>query len=189
MPDFPTFDHWFPPVVPPESPRRAPPYALRNPLEDEVVELDARLADWCEPPSRGRARPDLAPPLRGHLAGWPKPRPTARLIGVLLGFRSAGPARRGRRPGRGGRSGAPSPRHRAEPSSSGSPPRLPRRAATSLLTVPWRPDDRAGLAFLRDLGFAAEAGPGSSRIYGVPAYPDWDGPGEDRALMQRAIGG
>ena len=59
--------------------------------------------------------------------------------------------------------------------------------ATTVATT-WRPDDRAGLAFWAALGFEPEAGPGSSRIYGVPAFADWDGPGEDRVLLARPTG-
>lgn len=185
MPDFPTFDHWFPPVVPPGH-AAAPAYVLRNPRDDEVAALDARLADWCDAPARGwPARTWLR-----HFAGTSlvaEAEAGGRLFGILLGFRSpdrpeqavvqalaVDPSLRRRGIGR-----SLVERFAAQAAASG---------ATSLV-APWRPDDPSGLAFLRDLGFVAEAGAGSSRIYGVPAYPDWAGPGEDRALMLRAIGG
>ena len=46
------------------------------------------------------------------------------------------------------------------------------------------PDD-LGVPFAA-LGFEPQAGPGSSRIYGLPAFADWDGAGEDRVLLVRA---
>ena len=63
-----------------------------------------------------------------------------------------------------------------------------RRGATRM-TALVRPDDRATLLFFRALGFEPDDGPGTRRLYGIPAYADWDGPGQDRALLSRAIGG
>ncbi len=184
MPDFPSFDHWFPPVVPPER-HDAPDFVVRHPHEEEIPELNARLADWGQAKERGRSGRTWV----RHFAGtsWvAETTPAARLLGLLLGFRSADrpaeavvhalavdPAFRRRGIGR-----ALVQRFAAECAAAGA----------TLITVPWRPDDRAGLAFFRDLGFVPDAGPGSSRIYGVPAYADWDGPGEDRALLVRTIG-
>lgn len=45
------------------------------------------------------------------------------------------------------------------------------------------PDDRVAVEFLRAVGFVSVEGPGTERIYGVPAVPDYDGPGEDRAIL------
>lgn len=45
------------------------------------------------------------------------------------------------------------------------------------------PDDRACIAFHRALGFAPDAGPGVMPLYGTPAYPDYEGPGEDRVVL------
>ena len=52
-----------------------------------------------------------------------------------------------------------------------------------------RPDDRPALGFFAALGFTPDAGPDSRKLYGVPAFVDWDGPGEDRVLLDRAISG
>ena len=60
-------------------------------------------------------------------------------------------------------------------------------AGATRLVAACRPDDRIALAFFGALGFEPDAGPGSGRIYGVPAYADWDGAGEDRVLLERAI--
>ena len=47
MPDFPNFDHWFPPSQPPER-RPAPAYTLRHPTEDDLAALEERLRDWSD---------------------------------------------------------------------------------------------------------------------------------------------
>ena len=48
---------------------------------------------------------------------------------------------------------------------------------------------RPALGFFAALGFTPDAGPGSRKLYGVPAFVDWDGPGEDHVLLERAISG
>ena len=53
--------------------------------------------------------------------------------------------------------------------------------------VAW-PDDPIALAFFRSVGFVHEAGPGSQPLYGVPAWPDYEGPGEDRVVLVRRSG-
>jgi ribosomal protein S18 acetylase RimI-like enzyme len=58
--------------------------------------------------------------------------------------------------------------------------------ASTVRAVAW-PDDPASIAALRALGFEPDTGPGSQRLYGVPAFPDHDGPGEDRAILTRPI--
>ena len=58
--------------------------------------------------------------------------------------------------------------------------------AAVVRAVAW-PDDPIAIAFFRSLGFEAEAGPGSQRLYGVTAWPDYELPGEDRAVLVRAL--
>ena len=60
-------------------------------------------------------------------------------------------------------------------------------SGASRVTAACRPDDRAALGFFAALGFTPNAGPGSRKLYGVPAFENWDGPGEDRVLLERAI--
>ena len=55
-----------------------------------------------------------------------------------------------------------------------------------IVAVVW-PGDPTCLRFLRAVGFVAEAGPGTVRLYGIQAYPDYDGPGEDRAILSLAL--
>jgi ribosomal protein S18 acetylase RimI-like enzyme len=183
MPDFPTFDHWFPPDQPPER-LPAPAYTLRHPGEADLAALEERLRDWSDQrgpvgPGRGWSR---------HVAGtsWlAESEAGGRPLGILLGFTSpdhpdeaviqrlaVGPELRRRGIGR-----ALVDRF-AEAQA---------RAGASRLTATCRPEDRPALAFFRALGFTPNAGPGSRKLYGVPAFADWDGPGEDRVLLERAI--
>jgi ribosomal protein S18 acetylase RimI-like enzyme len=52
--------------------------------------------------------------------------------------------------------------------------------------VAW-PDDPIAIAFFHSVGFEPEAGPGSQRLYGVTAWPDYELPGEDRAVLVRTL--
>lgn len=183
MPDFPTFDHWFPPDVPRER-RPAPAYALRHPREDDLAALSGRLRDWSE--EAGVPAPGWA--WTRHVAGtsWvAEDEADRRGLGILLGFAS--------------------PDHPEEAVIQGIAvdPEFRRRgigralvgrfteeqaqAGVARVTAACRPDDRRALAFFGTLGFEPNAGPGSRRLYGVPAFENWDGPGEDRVLLERAV--
>lgn len=186
MPDFPNLDHWFPPIVP--APRQpAPLYEVRHPTEADVLDLDIRLREWRE------ERPGRGGPGRAwfrHLGGtaWlAEASGDRRPLGLLLGFRSADrpaeavihlvavdPTFRRRGIGR------DLVERFAAPFDA---------AGVTTVEAACRPEDRIALAFFVALGFAPQAGPGSSRIYGVPAFADWDGSGEDRVLLLRATGG
>ncbi|HSW42881.1 MAG TPA: GNAT family N-acetyltransferase [Patescibacteria group bacterium] len=183
MPDFPDLDHWLPQVAP--VPRRpAPPYDVRHPTEADLAVAEASLRDWRDERS-GRSGPGRI--WFRHLGGtsWVAEEAVdRRLLGVLLGLRSADRS-------------ALAPIHLVAVD-----PLLRRRgigrelverfaaqlAATGATTVEatCRPDDRRALAFFAALGFAPQADPGSSRIYGQPAFADWEGTGEDRVLLVRA---
>jgi GNAT superfamily N-acetyltransferase len=52
--------------------------------------------------------------------------------------------------------------------------------------ITW-PGNRVSVEFHRHLGFRADDGPGTVGIYGVPAHPDYDGDGEDRAVFIRDL--
>lgn len=185
MPEFPSFDHWFPPSQPPER-RPAPAYTLRHPSEVDLAALQGRLRDWSDQP--GSAGPGRS--WSRHVAGtsWLAEADLGgRPLGLLLGFTSpdhadeaviqriaVDPEFRRRGIGR-----ALVGRFTEEEAGIGA-----RR-----VTAACRPDDRRALAFFGALGFAPNAGPGSRKLYGVPAFESWDGPGEDRALLERAISG
>ena len=61
------------------------------------------------------------------------------------------------------------------------------RGCRRVTAVAW-PDDPIAMAFFRALGFEPDDGPGTQRLYGVPAHPSYEGPGEDRAVLTLAIG-
>ena len=183
MPDFPTFDHWFPPDQPPER-RPAPAYGLRHPGEDDLGALQGRVGDWSE--DSGVSGPGRA--WTRHIAGtaWlAEGERGGRALGVLLGFTSpdhpgeaviqriaVDPEFRRRGIGR-----ALVERFTLERAQAGA----------TRQTAACRPDDRRALAFFGALGFTPNAGPGSRKLYGVPAFESWDGPGEDRVLLERVI--
>lgn len=60
------------------------------------------------------------------------------------------------------------------------------RGARRVMAITW-PGNRTSVAFHRALGFAVEDGAGTLRLYGTPAFPDYDFPGEDRAVMMLQI--
>jgi ribosomal protein S18 acetylase RimI-like enzyme len=60
------------------------------------------------------------------------------------------------------------------------------RGARRVRAVTW-PGDRGAIGFHRAMGFRPEEGPGSQRIYGTPAYPDYDDDGEDRVVLVRDL--
>jgi ribosomal protein S18 acetylase RimI-like enzyme len=60
--------------------------------------------------------------------------------------------------------------------------------ATIVRAVAW-PDDPIAVRFFQGVGFEPEAGPGGQRLYGVPAYPDFEAVGEDRAVFIRRLAG
>lgn len=182
MPDFPDLEHWLPQIPPP--PRRpAPPYDVRHPAEDDLASIDARLPDWVDGSGR-RARPGRT--WFRHLggSGWlAEASRDRRPLGIVLGLRSVDRPTEAvihlvavdpefRRRGIG--------RDLVERFAA-----LHASAGAARLVATCRPDDRPALAFFAALGFEPDAGPGSTRLYGVPAYEDWDGAGEDRVLLGR----
>jgi GNAT superfamily N-acetyltransferase len=60
------------------------------------------------------------------------------------------------------------------------------RGAVRVKAVTW-PGNRISIAFHEAIGFTVDDGPGSQPIYGTPAYPDYDGPGEDRVVFVRPL--
>ena len=198
MPHFPSFEHWFPPSAPPKR-RPAPAYALRHPTEEDLAALEGRLRDWMEQhgsmgPGRAWSRnmagtswlaeadPAGADPAD---AGEPGAAQAGRPLGILLGLASphaTGEASIQRI--------AVDPEFRRRGIGRALVDRFSdaqERSGASRLTATCRPDDRPSLAFFAALGFRPNAGPGSRNLYGVPAFEDWEGPGEDRVLLERPI--
>jgi ribosomal protein S18 acetylase RimI-like enzyme len=58
--------------------------------------------------------------------------------------------------------------------------------ARSVTALAW-PGDPIPIAFFRALGFWPLGGPGSQNLYGTPAFPDYEAPGEDRIVFARKL--
>lgn len=52
--------------------------------------------------------------------------------------------------------------------------------------VTW-PGNRVSVAFHRAMGFSVADGPGTQRLYGTPAYPDYESDGDDRVVLSREL--
>jgi ribosomal protein S18 acetylase RimI-like enzyme len=63
---------------------------------------------------------------------------------------------------------------------------LRRRGVQRVVANTW-PGNRTSVAFHTALGFRIDDGPGTQRLYGTPAYPDYDGYGEERVVFTREI--
>ena len=60
------------------------------------------------------------------------------------------------------------------------------RGVRRVKAITW-PGNRVSVAFHRSIGFRLEDGPGTQRLYGTPAFPDYDGDGEDRVVFVREL--
>jgi ribosomal protein S18 acetylase RimI-like enzyme len=203
MPHFPSFEHWFPPSAPLKR-RPAPAYTLRHPTEEDLAAIEGRLRDWMEQhgsmgPGRAWSHNLAATSWLAEAdgvdadaadadsadAGEPGAAQAGRPLGILLGLAStnaAGEASIQRI--------AVDPEFRRRGIGRALVIRFSdaqERSGASRLTATCRPDDRPSLAFFAALGFRPNAGPGSRTLYGVPAFEDWEGPGEDRVLLERPI--
>jgi ribosomal protein S18 acetylase RimI-like enzyme len=58
------------------------------------------------------------------------------------------------------------------------------RGAATITAIAW-PGEPPAIAFFEATGFAAQGGPGSQRIHGTIAFPDYDGEGDDRIVFVR----
>jgi ribosomal protein S18 acetylase RimI-like enzyme len=56
------------------------------------------------------------------------------------------------------------------------------RGVRRVTAVTW-PGNRVSVGFHLALGFRPDDGPGTQRLYGTPAYPDYDGDGQDRVVF------
>lgn len=63
---------------------------------------------------------------------------------------------------------------------------LAAHGARRVTAITW-PGNRISIAFHRAVGFRVDDGPGTLPLYGTPAYPDYDGAGEDRVVFRRDL--
>ena len=60
------------------------------------------------------------------------------------------------------------------------------RGVREVRAITWAAN-RASIAFHRSLGFRLYDGPGTTRIYGVPAFADYDAEADDKVLLVRDL--
>lgn len=60
------------------------------------------------------------------------------------------------------------------------------RGIRRVTAVTW-PGNRVSVGFHRAMGFRPDDGPGTQRLYGTPAYPDYDAEGDDRVVFSRDL--
>ena len=60
------------------------------------------------------------------------------------------------------------------------------RGAGQVTAVTW-PGNRVSVGFHQAMGFVPADGPGTQRLYGTPAYPDYDAEGDDRVVFSREL--
>jgi ribosomal protein S18 acetylase RimI-like enzyme len=60
------------------------------------------------------------------------------------------------------------------------------RGARRVTAITW-PANRVSVGFHRAMGFTPDDGPGTQRLYGTPAFPDYDAEGDDRAVFSREL--
>ncbi len=63
---------------------------------------------------------------------------------------------------------------------------LAAHGARRVTAVTW-PGNRQSVAFHVALGFRIDDGPGTQKIYSIPAHADHDGDGEDRVVFIRDL--
>jgi len=62
------------------------------------------------------------------------------------------------------------------------------RGVTEVRAITWA-GNRASIAFHAAIGFRIDDGPGTQRLFGAMAYPDYEGDGQDMVVFRRRIEG
>jgi GNAT superfamily N-acetyltransferase len=60
------------------------------------------------------------------------------------------------------------------------------RGVRRVQAITW-PGNRSSVTFHTSLGFRIDDGPGTQRLYGIAAHPDYDGWGEDRVAFTKDL--
>ena len=158
--------------------------AFRRPTEDDYARIVRLVDEWWD----GRRMRALLPRLWfQHFTGtsWIAEEEDGRLVGFVVAFISqddpttgyvhmiaADPNRR--------RGGVGSALYQRVFDDLGT------RGITRVKAITW-PGNRRSVAFHQALGFRVDDGPGTQRLYGTPAYPDYDGDGDDRVAFVRDL--
>lgn len=158
---------------------------IRRPIEADHARIVGQVDEWWG----GRRVHDLLPRLWfRHFTGtsWVVEDPAGAMVGFLVGFVS------------------PDHPEQAYVHMVGVSPNLRRSGlGTALYTrfiadvaghgvlhvgaVTW-PGNRVSVAFHLAMGFRPDDGPGTQRLYGTAAYPDYDSPGDDRVAFTLDLG-
>jgi len=161
-----------------------PEFVFRRPGEGDYRHLVDQVDEWWG----GRRLHQLLPRLwLQHFTGtsWVVEDEAGALVGFLVGFTSpdhpdtayihmvaTSPNHRGAGLGR-----ALYERFFADVRSKG---------VRRVTAITW-PGNRVSVGFHRAMGFVPDDGSGTQRLYGTPAYPDYDGDGEDRVVFSREL--
>jgi GNAT superfamily N-acetyltransferase len=171
-------------VVTPPAPRPDPAeLRFRRPVEEDHPALLRAVEDWLG----RRARTSLPRLWLRHFGGtsWLAETDAGRPVGLLVGFHS------------------PDQPDEAIAHLVAVGPNVRRRGIGSVLYARFEADARAAdrhrvvalvwpgdpgcVAFHRAIGFEAEAGPATQHLYGTPSIADYDGDGEDRAVLVKRV--
>jgi ribosomal protein S18 acetylase RimI-like enzyme len=170
-------------VTHPAEPGSAPP-TLRHPDESDHASIAAVIDEWFG----GRRIAHLAGRSWFRHVGstsWLAVDRADRPVGILLGFRSqdhpdegviqllgVDPNRRRQGVGR--------------TLVTAFAEDLAARGARTIVALAW-PGDPPSVAFFGAEGFRADDGPGSQNLFGMPAFADFEAPGDDRIVFRRPL--
>jgi ribosomal protein S18 acetylase RimI-like enzyme len=157
---------------------------FRRPTEADHARLVGQVDDWWG----GRRLHDLLPRLWfQHFTGtsWIAEDPSGVPLGFLVGFVSADHPDEAYV-----HMVAVSPNQRRSGLGTALYERflgdVVNRGARRVRAITW-PGNRISIAFHLAMGFRPDDGPGTQRLYGTAAYPDYDHPGEDRVVFVRDL--
>ena len=158
--------------------------ALRHPTEADQSRLVALVDEWF---GGRRVRHLVGRAWFRHFGStsWLAVDPEDRPVGFLIGYRS---------PDRPAEAVVHlvgvDPNHRrrgiARALVAGFLTDVARAGVTTVTALAW-PDDPIAVAWFGALEFRPDDGPGSQRLFGTTAFPDYDGDGEDRVVFVREL--
>jgi ribosomal protein S18 acetylase RimI-like enzyme len=159
-------------------------FRFRRPVEADHSFLVGQVDEWWA----GRKLHQLLPRLwLQHFTGtsWVMEDATGAAIGFLVGFISPDHPERAYI-----HMVATSPNHRRAGLGRALYERffedVKGRGVRRVTAITW-PGNRVSVGFHRALGFIPDDGPGTQRLYGTPAYPDYDAEGDDRVVFSREL--